>query len=311
MKQIAHRALLLTLVLTVALGCHRQQSEEAPAAAPAAGEKNMVELGAEALKHAGIEVQDVTEQSVAIPLVAPGRISFDMNHTGRVTSTLDGRIVQMNYDIGQMVKKGDVTALIDAPELLHPLELKAPMAGRVVERNGTVGDLLDRTQSLYTIAETTTLWCIAAVNESDIGAVRVGQPASITVLSYPDESFAGKVVRVSDAVNEQTRTVEVRIVVENPRDILKAGMFANAALRTAAVTKGLFVPDGALQTIGERPVVFVEEKPGTYHATIVRLGREIGTQHEVLDGLAAGARVVTSGSFILKSELLKSELEED
>jgi len=92
--------------------------------------------------------------------------------------------------------------------------------------------------------------------------------------------------------------------------MLKAGMFANAALRTTSAAEGLFVPDASVQSVGGRSTVFVEEGPGIYRATEVRLGHEIGTMHEVLDGLTAGARVVTTGSFILKSELLKGEIED-
>ena len=83
----------------------------------------------------------------------PGRVSFDLNHTAKVTSTLEGRIVKMNYDVGAPVQQGDVMALVDSPELLKPLELKAPSAGTVIERHGTVGEMVDRTKELYTISD--------------------------------------------------------------------------------------------------------------------------------------------------------------
>jgi len=296
------------LALLVVAACHRAPQEEEKA--PAAGEKNVVKLTTEAVHNAGLESVVVVRGKVDVPLVVPGHISFDVNHTGKVTSTLEGRITQMNYDVGQQVGKGDVMVLVDAPDLLHPLELKAPMSGRVVERHGAVGDMIDKTTALYTISNVATLWCIANVNETDMSLVRVGQPATVTVLSYPDDKFYGKVIRVGDSVNEQTRTLEVRIEVQNQGGMLKAGLFANAALRTTSAAEGLFVPDTSVQNVGGRSTVFVEEAPGTYRATEVRLGHEIGTMHEVLDGLAAGARVVTTGSFILKSELLKGEIEE-
>jgi len=300
--------LLLVLSLVVCTACHRQP-DQAETARPPAGEKNVVKLSSEAVHNAGLESIVVKRRKVNVPLVVPGHISFDLNHTGKVTSTLDGRITQMNHDIGQAVQKGDVMALVDAPDLLHPLELKATMTGRVVERHGTVGDLLDKTQSLYTISDVGTLWCVANLNEADVSSVRIGQPATITVLPYPGDSFAGKVIRVGDSVSEQTRTVEVRIEVQNTGGLLKAGMFASAALQTTSAADGLFVPDTALQTVGGRSMVFIEEAPGTYRATELRLGREIGSMHEVLDGVPAGAKVVTTGSFILKSELLKGEIE--
>jgi multidrug efflux pump subunit AcrA (membrane-fusion protein) len=300
-------ALLILLLFITA--CHRAPEEE-EAAPPRSGEKNIVTLSPEAVRNAAIESTVVTRGKIDIPLIVPGHIGFDLNHTGRVTSTLDGRITQMNHDVGQRVQKGDVMALVDAPDLLHALELKAPMSGRVVERHGTVGDLIDRTTALYTISDVTTLWCIANLNESDMPSVQAGQPATITVLPYPSDRFYGKVVRIGDSVNEDTRTLEVRIEVQNPADLLKAGMFANAALKTKSAAEGLFIPDGAVQSVGGRATVFVEEAPGTYRAAEVRLGREVGSMHEVLDGISSGAHIVTTGSFILKSELLKGEIED-
>jgi multidrug efflux pump subunit AcrA (membrane-fusion protein) len=300
---------VLVLSLAFFTACNRHAAEE-QSPAPATGDKNVVKISVEAAHSGGIESAVITRGRVNVPLVVPGHISFDLNRTGKVTSTLEGRLTQLNYDTGQAVEKGAVMALVDAPDLLHPLELKAPMSGRVVERHGTVGDMLDKTQGLYTISDIGTLWCLANVNESDVSAVRVGQPATVTVLPYPDDKFNGKVIRVGDSVNEQTRTLEVRIEVQNQGGVLKSGMFASAALQTTTAAEGLFVPDTAVQTVGERAMVFVEESPGTYRASEVRLGREIGTMHEVLDGISAGARVVTAGSFILKSELLKGEIEE-
>ncbi|HKW15720.1 MAG TPA: efflux RND transporter periplasmic adaptor subunit [Candidatus Krumholzibacteria bacterium] len=304
---MTRRLVLPMLFALLVVACHRAPQEEEKA--PPAAEKNVVKLAPEAVHNAGIESVVVARGKVDVPLVVPGHLSFDVNRTGQVTSTLDGRITQMNYDVGRQVGKGDVMVLVDAPDLLHPLELKAPMAGRVVERHGAVGELIDKATPLYTISDVATLWCIGNVNESDMSLIKLGQPATVTVLPYPGDKFYGRVIRVGDSVNEQTHTLEVRIEVQNQGDMLKAGMFANAALRTTSSAEGLFVPDASVQNVGGRSTVFVEEAPGTYRATEVRLGREIGTMHEVLDGLTAGVHVVTTGSFILKSELLKGEIE--
>jgi len=133
---------------------------------------------------------------------------------------------------------------------------------------------------------------------------------AIHVLSYPAETFTGAVAVAGQSVDETTRTLEARIEVENRDAKLKPGMFATASLPTERIDNQLLIPDGALQTISGLTCVFVEDQPGKYRVATVRLGREIDGQHQVLEGLEDGMRIVVSGAFVLKSELLKASMEE-
>ena len=240
-----------------------------------------------------------------------GRISFNLNQTAKVTSTFAGRISKMNVDIGALVQKQDIMALVDSPELLNkPLALKAPIDGQVIERHGTVGEAVDETKELYTISDLRSVWGIAEIKEKDIASVRVGQQAILRVLAYPKEAFTGKVVLIGHEVEEKTRTLEARIEVDNASGKLKPGMFADVELMTSVLEDVLVIPDNALQTLGDQQIVFIANG-SEFTKRTVRVGRESGGQVEILEGVTESERVVTKGSFILKSELLKAELGEE
>ncbi len=163
-----------------------------------------------------------------VTLKAAGRVSVNMNRTAKVTSTLEGRITRLNCDIGDAVKAGDVLALIQTPELVgKALELKAPIDGVIVERRNAVGELVEKANAIYTISDPADLWVLAEIKEVDIGAVKLGQEATFSVLAFPCETFHGKVERIAHQVEEQSRTVESRIEVRNDDGRLKPGMFAD------------------------------------------------------------------------------------
>jgi len=164
---------------------------------------------------------------------------------------------------------------------------------------------------IYTISDPADLWVIAEIKERDIGAVKVGQDASFTVLAYPDEEFHGKVVRIGNRVEAESRTMEVRIEVANTNGRLKPGMFADVEIVTTIWQDTLLMPDTALQTDGGDQIVFVALDSSRFEKRVVKTGMEQRGRVAVLEGVKQGEEVVTEGSFILKSEMLKGELGEE
>jgi cobalt-zinc-cadmium efflux system membrane fusion protein len=203
-------------------------------------------------------------------------------------------------------------ALVESPELLgRPLELKAALNGVVIERNATVGELVDKSKVIYTISDPAQLWAIAEVKERDIAAVRPGQDATFTVLAYPEEKFHGKVVLVGNQVEAGSRTVEVRIAAANADGRLKSGMFADLEIVTTILDNVLLISDIALQTDAEEQIVFVALDANRFEKRTVKPGLEQSGRVQILSGVKAGEAVVTEGSFILKSEMLKGQLGEE
>jgi cobalt-zinc-cadmium efflux system membrane fusion protein len=197
----------------------------------------------------------------------------------------------------------------------HPLShfpLVAPFAGTVVEKHITIGELVKPDDKPYTIADLMTVWVLLDIYEKDVGRVSVGADARITVETYPSETFRGTVAYLSNLLDPATRTAQARVEIGNRDGRLRPGMFATAALTlpSSSEQKAIVVPQDAIQRVRGRPVAFVEEQAGTYVVRELTLGKDSGPAVEVLSGLAEGERVVTEGTFYLKSSLLKEEMGE-
>lgn len=305
---------LIALIALAALTGHAQQPSTAstqPAETAQHADK-IVTLSKENLALVSIQTEAVVRGSLAMTLKAIGRVSENLNKTAKVTSTLEGRLTQLNFDLNDRVKAGEVVGLVQTPELLgKALELKAPIDGVIVERKSTVGELIGRETEVYTISDPNDLWVLAEIKERDIGAVRVGQGAEFSVLAYPGETFRGKVVLVGNRVEPGTRTLEVRVAVNNADGRLKPGMFTDVEIATTALRDVLVISDEALQTMENEKVVFVALDGSRFERRVVKTGLEQHGRVQILSGLSVGERVVTEGSFILKSELLKGELGEE
>jgi len=259
-----------------------------------------------------IATETVTPGSLGLTLKAVGRLAENLNKTAKVTSTLEGRLTRLIFDLNQTVKAGDVVGLIQTPELLgRALELKAPIDGVITERKSTVGELIGKDTEIYTISDPADLWVLAEIKERDIAAVQVGQDADFSVLAYPGVTFHGKVMLLGNRVEKESRTLEVRIEVNNADGRLKPGMFADVEIATTALQDVLVVSDVALQTMDDEQVVFVALSDTKFEKRSVKTGLEQHGRVQIVEGIKAGERVVTNGSFILKSELLKGELGEE
>lgn len=181
--------------------------------------------------------------------------------------------------------------------------LRSPIAGRVVDRKITPGLVVKEDEELFTVADTSALWCFVQMPERDLPLVNAGSQATITVSSLSQE-FTGTVDYLADMVDKATRTVRARVQVDNPDNRLKAGMFANIAVRVGQRT-GLSIPETAVLAANGDLFVFVEMAPGTYRKHLIKTGVKGGGRVEVLEGLEADERVVVQGGFTLKSELEK------
>jgi cobalt-zinc-cadmium efflux system membrane fusion protein len=186
----------------------------------------------------------------------------------------------------------------------------APFAGRVIVRDLTKGELVETTHKLFVVADLSTVWVVANVSEKDVSYVQrattvLNQPVEVFVTAYPDEVFQGAVAYVGDVLDTATRTMQVRLVLDNSKGHLKPEMFATIRVSSEPAADVLVVPEAAIQHDRDRSFVFVQQEPGVFEARTVRLGEKNGTFAEVLEGLREGETVVREGAFTLKSELLK------
>lgn len=194
---------------------------------------------------------------------------------------------------------------------LSSFPLMAPQAGTVIERPFTRGELVSPKDNVFTVADLSTVWIIVDIYEQHLAAVREGTEVEITVDAFPQENFRGKIVYLGYVLNADTRTVDARIEIPNPDRRLRPGMFARTSIAISAANERetvIVVPQDAIQQVDEKSVAFVEERPGSYLARPVMTGRRSGKDVEVRAGLTDGERVVTQGSFYLKSILLKERI---
>lgn len=190
------------------------------------------------------------------------------------------------------------------------LAVRSPIGGIITEKHAIVGELSDPSKSLYTVADLSTVWVMADINEKDLAKVRKGQPATVMVGAYPDLKFRGRINHIADVVDEATRTVKARIEVANPGRKLKPEMFATAELALPSdAALVLAVPEDALQELNGKKVLFVAENEAEFEARQVETGRAAGGMVEVISGLKEGELYAVKGAFMLKAELKKGELE--
>ena len=194
-------------------------------------------------------------------------------------------------------------------------EVLAPLAGEVVEREVTLGELVGPdSDKLMVLADLSSVWVLVDVAEARLAEAGVGSPVTVEAPSVPGRTFAGEVTYVAPRVEESTRTVRLRVEVANADDALKPGMFARATVSPPGDTAmTLAVPKDAVLTVEGEPCVFVavEGEENTFAKRPVSVGPTVGGVVPVLSGLSEGEPVVTGGAFILKAELGKSGVEHE
>lgn len=186
--------------------------------------------------------------------------------------------------------------------------LKAPASGVVVRRFVSTGSVLTPGAEAFTVADPSSLWLVASVNEADLAQVHPGMTARMTVRAYPDAVFTGRVLQLGEELDPTTRTLKVRIAAANVKGQLKPEMFASVELERASAQAAVFLPETAAQEVNGQRVVFVETAARKYEARPVRVASVVDGQMRIEEGIRNGDRVVTAGSFALKSEMLKASL---
>ena len=181
--------------------------------------------------------------------------------------------------------------------------IHAPSSGFVTEKDVVQGQMVEAGMKLYELADLAIVWVYAEIYEQDLPYVQLGQEATMTLSYLPDRTFRGRVTYVYPTVDEKTRTARVRMEFHNPGYFLKPGMFATVELVSEVSPNAVQVPDSAVLRSGRQNTVFVALPGGRFSPRTVVLGMQAEDDlDEVLSGLAAGERVVTSGQFLLDSE---------
>lgn len=186
------------------------------------------------------------------------------------------------------------------------IPVRTPFGGVVIERLVTNGTALTPGTPLFVVSDLSSLWVLAELDEAHVAAAQLGQPVTVRVPAYPNDAFAGKVTYIDEMVNPRTRRVTIRCEVPNRDGRLKPEMYATVEIGERDPKTVTVLPSSAVQTINGQASVFVKEGADRFAQKPVVLGPERDGLVEVHEGVRPGDTVVTTGAFVLKSELLKS-----
>jgi membrane fusion protein, heavy metal efflux system len=189
------------------------------------------------------------------------------------------------------------------------IPVKAPSAGIVLDRHATAGSVVSTGEHVFSLTDLSTVWVIAAVNEADLSAVRVGRPVRVSVRAFPGVAFPGRIQRLGESLDPATRTLQVRALVPNPGARLRPEMYATVELEQSASRDSIVIPEAAAQDVNGHRVVFVRTALDRFVPRAIQIARTMNGQMEITDGLRAGDQIAVKGSFLLKTQLLKSSLE--
>ena len=188
------------------------------------------------------------------------------------------------------------------------IPVRAPANGVVLTRNVTQGTVVNPASDLFLLTDLSTVWAIAEVNEEYLGKLRIGMPVNISTQAYPEQPFPGRISKVGEELDPSTRTIKVRIDLQNPKGRLKPEMYADAEIQVGRAGPALTLPSEAIQDLRGDTVVFVRVAPDRFEVRPVRTGRMINGSIEIVSGLKSGDPVAVKSAFILKSEFLKASL---
>src|SRR5467141_1152109 len=199
------------------------------------------------------------------------------------------------------VSQREIARLESTGEVQKELEVDSPVSGYITERNALPNLTVQPETRLYSVADLSTVWVLAQVFQNDLGRIKVGDRASLTVDSYPGRVFEGRVNFIYPQVDMMTRTARARLVFSNPGLKLTPGMFVNVVLKLP-MGKQLVIPASGVLQSGTRQIVFVSRGDGYIEPREVQLGSRAGDDFIVLKGVKAGEEIVTSANFLIDSE---------
>lgn len=199
----------------------------------------------------------------------------------------------------------EIQRLLKERAIDNTFEIVAPRDGIITERNADTGQLIDNSHGLFVVSDLSRVWIMSQIFEKDIAKIKINTPAKVTIDSYPNKIFTGKIDYINQNLDEETRTMSARVSLDNKEFLLKPNMFARITARTGNRTV-IVVPQEAVQKIGETNLVYIQEKPDTFREQKVVLGQHSDGLIEIKKGLIPGQRVVTKGSLQLLGEALQS-----
>ncbi len=268
-------------------------------------EEGHVEITQEARVASGIDVAPAGPHRLRVTLDLPGEVVPNADRLAHIVPRFAGIARQVEKGLGDHVRAGEVLAVIEGNQSLSTYPVNSLISGTVIEKHVTLGEFVRDDQDIYVVADLSSVWVNVAVYARDLPKIRRGQDVLVESVGAGPSS-QGRIDYVGAVVGEATRAATARVVLSN-RDLQwRPGMFVTARIVIHERQIPVAVPENAVQRIEGRDCVFVQDGDGFLARSVV-LGKSDGQWIEIVSGLNAGEPFVSRGSFVLKSELQKSE----
>src|SRR5712692_1749518 len=206
------------------------------------------------------------------------------------------------------LSRAHAEALTTPSQIVSDIIVPAPIIGVITGRAANLGQVVSMGQELFVVTDLSQVWVIGDLYEQDFQTVHVGSDAAMTTPAYPALTLHGRVSYIDPRVDPQTRTAKIRVEVPNPQGQMRLGMYVTVAFTTRGGERTVVVPRAAVQTVGERQVVFLPapDEEGKFVARTVQVGPARGELATIRSGVESGEVVVTEGSFFLRAEMLRN-----
>ena len=200
--------------------------------------------------------------------------------------------------------ESQVTRLSSSSQVASTVSVPAPIDGVITVRSANIGLNVDPSTSIFAVVDLTNVWLVGDLYERDLGRVRIGSAATVTVRAFAELRLEGKVSYIDPEIKAETRTAQIRVEVPNPGRQLRLGMYVDMEVGEAGAGGGVMIPRAAVQMVGDRAVVYLANPaaPGQYAEREVTLGDASGDRVQIISGVVAGDAVVSKGSFSIRAE---------
>jgi membrane fusion protein, heavy metal efflux system len=258
---------------------------------------------------AGIELAIAAPAVLRDSLFLNGVVQPNQESLLQVTPRFPGIVREVRKRIGDQVQKGDVLAIVESNQSLTPYELKAALAGTVIDRQTTLGEYVSEQKPAFVIADLSTVWIDFAVYRRDLGRVHVGDQVFIDPADGRPPIEA-KIAYLSPVGSSVTQSALARAIVANPDQRLRPGLFVTGRLTLSERKVAVAVRSSALQTVDNQTVVFVRNGD-KFEAREVKTGERDAQFVEITFGVLEDDKYAARNSFILKSEMGKGAADND
>lgn len=272
-----------------------------------------VKLTPEQLQNAHLKIEDAAPATIKTMVAVYGKVAANEEALARVVPRFPGIVKAVRKRLGDSVEKGEILAQVESNESLKTYDVASEIAGTVIQKDVTLGELVKDDKTIFTVAKLDTVWIDLSIFRRDFGALAVGSPVEFHTGEghvSGQQHIHATVSYISPFGSEGSQTMLARCVVPNKEGILRPGLYVDGEVVTGQVDAAVTVRNTALQEFEGKTVVFVTEG-AAFEPRPVRLGVRDTERCEIVEGLKAGETYVSDNSFVIKAELGKSEAEHE